>query len=68
MNYIPLRQAVEQLGKGYSRRTILRRIDTGEWLEGVHWIDDRRTGSSRRLIKINLEAVEKWRKTPVAKR
>jgi hypothetical protein len=68
MTYIDLTEASEKLGKGYSRRSIIRRIDSGEWLEGIHWIDDRRPSSKKRIIKINLVEVEKWRNTPAAKR
>lgn len=66
--YLSLEEASDLLGRGYSKRSIIRRIDNGEWKEGIHWIDDRRSGSKYRLIKINLEEVEKWRKRPAAKR
>jgi len=65
---VPLETASEQLGRGFSRRSILRRIDSGEWVEGIHWIDDRREGSTYRLIKINLTAIQEWRSIPAAKR
>lgn len=58
---LPIEDAVIKLGKGYSRRAIIRRIDSGEWKEGVHWVDDRRVGSKRRIIKINLNEVNKSR-------
>ncbi|MBN3905853.1 MAG: hypothetical protein HWQ35_04480 [Nostoc sp. NMS1] len=38
---VTIEQAHEKLGKGYSRSSILRRIKSGEWKEGIHWIDDR---------------------------
>lgn len=50
-----------RLGRGYSRRSQLRRIESGEWIEGVHWIDDRRKGSQRRVIKINIKAISELR-------
>jgi len=47
-------EAYEQLGKGYSRRSIFRRISSGEWIEGLHWIDDRPQNSARRIIARSL--------------
>lgn len=66
--YLPLEEASDRLGKGYSRSSILRRIDSGEWREGIEWIDDRRNGTAYRRIKINLTAVNQWRRIPAAKR
>lgn len=65
---VTIEQASMHLGKGFSRRSILRRIDEGEWEEGIHWIDDRRVGSTRRIIKINLTAVMELRGIPAAYR
>lgn len=65
---VTLAEAARTLGRGFSRRSILRRIDSGEWVEGQHWIDDRRTGATNRQIKINLTAVMQWRTRPAAKR
>jgi hypothetical protein len=58
---VPIDYAVEKLGKGFSRSAIIRRIDSGEWQEGVHWVDDRRVGAKRRIIKINMVEVGKLR-------
>jgi hypothetical protein len=63
---VTIEEASDRLGKGYSRRSIFRRIQSGDWQEGIHWIDDRQVGSSNRLIKINLTAVQLWRSTPAA--
>ncbi len=65
---VTLDAAAAQLGRGFSRRSILRRIDSGEWREGFEWIDDRRAGAANRQIKINLTAVNEWRVKPAAKR
>ncbi|MBD2075507.1 hypothetical protein H6F86_16710 [Phormidium sp. FACHB-592] len=65
---VTIQQASLRLGKGFSRRSILRRIDEGEWEEGTHWIDDRRVGSVKRMIKINLTAVMELRGIPSAYR
>jgi hypothetical protein len=66
--YLPIDEAAQALGEGYSRSSILRRIAAEEWIEGIHWIDDRRNGSAYRRIKINIAAVNEWRKMPAAKR
>jgi hypothetical protein len=65
---VPIEEASAKLGRGFSRRSILRRIDSGEWQEGIHWIDDRRMGSTKRIIKINLTAVMELRSVPAAYR
>jgi len=65
---VTIKEAVKRLGAGYSRRSILRRIDSGEWREGVEWIDDRHAGATNRQIKINLTAVAEWRTKPAARR
>lgn len=66
--YLPMDEAAKVLGEGYSRSSILRRINSEEWVEGVHWIDDRRAGTTYRRIKINLTAVNEWRRKPAARR
>lgn len=65
---VTLEAAAAALGRGYSRSSILRRINNGEWREGIEWIDDRRGESKYRIIKINLTAVAEWRRKPVGKR
>lgn len=65
---VTIEEASAKLGRGFSRRSILRRIDSGEWQEGLHWIDDRRMGSTKRIIKINLTAVMELRSVPAAYR
>ncbi|PSB29930.1 hypothetical protein [Stenomitos frigidus] len=65
---VTISEASRLLGSGYSRRSILRRVDSGEWREGFEWIDDRRAGAANRQIKINLTAVNEWRVKPAAKR
>lgn len=63
---VTIAQATERLGKGYSRRSIFRRIRSGEWVEGLHWIDDRPRDSAKAIIKINLTAINELRATPAA--
>lgn len=59
----------EKLGKGYSRSSILKRIDvTGEWKEGQHWVDAAPSGSKYRKIKLVLPAILKEVSTPLAMR
>jgi hypothetical protein len=65
---VTIKQASIALGKGYSRSSMLRRINTGEWQEGIHYIDDARMDSKLRNIKINLTAVQEQRSIPAGKR
>jgi hypothetical protein len=65
---VTIEEAYKTLGKGYSRSSILRRIESSEWKEGIHWIDDRRVGALKRVIKINLAAVNQHRTVPAGKR
>ena len=65
---VTLEEAAQRLGRGYSRSSMLRRINGGEWREGIEWIDDRRDGAAYRQIKINLTAVADWRRKPAARR
>jgi hypothetical protein len=56
--YLPIDEAARALGEGYSRSSILRRIAAEEWIEGIHWINDRRNGSAyRRIVRFH----KKWR-------
>jgi hypothetical protein len=61
-------QTAEKLGKGFSYKSIQRRIACGDWVEGYHFIDDAPSYSKLRSIKINLPAVLEWRSTPAAER
>lgn len=63
---VALDEASRRLGRGFSRSSILRRIDSGEWQEGIHWVDARRKDSVYRVIKINLAAVRTTLATPAA--
>ncbi|MEM7581605.1 MAG: hypothetical protein ACFB02_16065 [Mastigocoleus sp.] len=63
---LTIKQASERLGKGFSRSSISRRIASGEWKEGIHWIDARRENSINRIIKINVTAVMNEFATPAA--
>jgi hypothetical protein len=65
---LTIAQTHQKLGKGFSRKSIMRRIESGDWAEGVHYIDDARSDSRLRSIKINITAVQEWRSTPAAKR
>ncbi len=61
-------QTSQKLGKGFSRKSITRRIKAGDWVEGIHYIDDAPSYSKLKSIKINLPAVLEWRSTPAAER
>lgn len=63
---VTIEEASAQLGKGFSRSSIIRRINSGEWEEGNHWFDARREGAVNRLIKINVTAVLDSLATPAA--
>jgi hypothetical protein len=63
---VTIARAAAMLGKGYSYSSILRRIETGEWKEGIHWIDDSPLNARKRSIKINLTAVNEFRAIPKA--
>lgn len=54
---LTIEQASNRLGKGFSRSSIVRRINSGEWQEGIHWVDARRGGTANRIVKINITAV-----------
>lgn len=65
---VSVQEASKILGSGFSRSSIVRRIESGEWIEGIHWIDDRRLSATRRIIKINLAEVQKIRIVPAGER
>ena len=65
---VTIAEASQKLGKGYSRRSIYRHIKSGEWVEGLHWIDDRARDSAKAIIKINLTAINELRAVPAAYR
>lgn len=67
-NCVTLEEAYTALGRGYSPRNIIRRIDSGELVEGLHWINDGSKYSKKRIIKINLEAIRELRATPTHQR
>ncbi|WP_414624400.1 hypothetical protein [Calothrix sp. CCY 0018] len=63
---LTIQEASKRLGKGFSRSSILRRIRSEQWKEGLHWVDARRNDSMNRLIKINITAVLNGFTTPAA--
>ncbi|MFH7029711.1 MAG: hypothetical protein ACHBN1_31210 [Heteroscytonema crispum UTEX LB 1556] len=63
---LTIEQASTRLGKGFSRSSIIRRISSGEWQEGIHWVDARRGGAANRIVKINITAVMNEFATPAA--
>jgi hypothetical protein len=65
---VTVEEAYKILGRGFSRSAIYRRIDSGEWVEGKHWVDDRRVGGQRRIIKVNLTEIRKAREIAAGER
>lgn len=61
-------EAPTVFGAGWSRRSILRRIDSGEFKEGVHWIDEAPIGAVHRRIKLVKPAIEAHLSTPAGAR
>jgi hypothetical protein len=67
-NLIDLADAPDFFGRGFSRRNILRRIDSGEFKEGLHFINTAPPGSLKAQIKLNKSAIEEYFSTPHAAR
>jgi hypothetical protein len=65
---VSIADAPATFGKGWSRRSILRRIESGEFREGTHWIDEARKGSVHRRIKLVKPAIESHLSTPAGAR
>jgi rRNA processing protein Krr1/Pno1 len=65
---LSITETYKLLGKGYSRPNVMRLIRRGEWIEGVHFIDDAARNAKQRSIKVNIPAVMKWRATPAGMR
>jgi hypothetical protein len=65
---VSISNAPEVFGKGWSRRSILRRIDSGEFREGVHWIDDAPRDCTIRRIKLVKSAIEAHLSIPAGAR
>lgn len=63
-NLIDIKDAPRILGRGYSRKSIDRRIKSGEFIEGTHWINDAPVNSKYRIIKINVVAIRQLRVIP----
>lgn len=62
-NLIDINQAPEKFGRGWSVRSIYRKIDNGELEEGVHFIDDASPSSKKRIIKLIVSAIQLRRAT-----
>jgi len=59
-NLLTIKEAAERLGQNYSDRSIHRLIESGEWQEGIHWINQARATAKNRRIKINIAEAEKY--------
>lgn len=57
---VTIEDAAITLGKNFSKRSIRRLIQSGEWTEGVHWVNQARLGATKRRVKIVLPAALKY--------
>ncbi|MBW4479690.1 MAG: hypothetical protein KME54_23300 [Tolypothrix brevis GSE-NOS-MK-07-07A] len=55
LSLLTLEEVHAKLGKGYSPRSIRRRIANGEYKQGIHYF---RTGGVSGLIKIHLPSIK----------
>ena len=60
---IDINSAKDLFGKGWSKSSILRRIDNHELIEGKHYINDASVNSKQRKIKLIISGIEKFRGT-----
>ncbi|ARV58099.1 hypothetical protein BZZ01_05120 [Nostocales cyanobacterium HT-58-2] len=63
---VTLEECYSKLGQGFSRSSILRRINSGEYQEGVHWVNVASVNVKNRIIKINMAAIRELISTPAA--
>ena len=68
MDYINVEDASRLFGRGWSVSSVYRRIDSGELVEGKHYVNSARPNSQRRSIKLLRQAIEKYLLKPAAKR
>jgi hypothetical protein len=61
---VTIEECHTKLGRGFSPRTILRRIESGEYKEGTHWVNVASVASKKRIIKINMAAIRELISTP----
>lgn len=61
---ITIKECHLRLGRGFSRSTILRRIASGEFEEGWHWVNLASRNSQNRNIRINMAAIREYIATP----
>jgi hypothetical protein len=56
---VPLQQAATELK--CSTKTMYRRINAGDWTEGLHWVDNAAKNAKCRKILINVKEVKNLR-------
>lgn len=54
---VTIKEAARILGKNFSEPSIRRRIESGEWKKGVHWINVG-VGKVKPVYRINIEKVK----------
>jgi hypothetical protein len=60
---IDIKDAPAKFGRGWSIRSIYRKIENGDLVEGMHFIDDASTSSQKRIIKLIIPAIQRLRAT-----
>jgi hypothetical protein len=60
-NLVDIKEAPDRFGRGWSVRSVYRRIENGELSEGVHFIDDASPASKKRIIKLIISAIQELR-------
>ena len=55
--YLTLKEASKKLGRGFSTKSMRRRIKSGEWKLGKHYIDVSLETSRRAFYKVDVDYV-----------
>jgi hypothetical protein len=66
--WVNIKDAIERLGRGWSRNSIKRRIEQGQLKEGIHYRDDRLPQSIYSTYKLNITAIVRDFSVPILQR
>jgi hypothetical protein len=61
---VDIKQAASKFGRGWSARSVMRKIEAGDLLEGKHFIDDAPKNGERRSIKLIISGIQDLRGIP----